>query len=81
MWHGSWEPALPAAMRRPDAVLHCSPPTVHQQTCALVVPPAVPQEWNEIQFNGVYYEPPEVGYPGVLEEGKSYTFKYPRPER
>eukprot|EP00889_Picochlorum_renovo_P000037 jgi/Picre1/27067/NNA_000037.t1 len=39
------------------------------------------QEWNEIQFNGVYWEPPEKGEPGVLEDGKSYTFKYPRPPR
>ncbi|PSC69000.1 starch branching enzyme isoform B [Micractinium conductrix] len=39
------------------------------------------QEWNEIQFNGVHYEPPEVGRPGVLEADKSYTFKYPRPPK
>lgn len=39
------------------------------------------QEWNEIQYNGVHYEPPEVGEPGVLEDGKSYTFKFPRPPR
>jgi 1,4-alpha-glucan branching enzyme len=29
----------------------------------------------------VYWEPPEKGEPGVLEDGKSYTFKYPRPPR
>lgn len=39
------------------------------------------QEWNEIQFNGVYYEPLEKSAPGVLEEGKEYVFKYPRPQR
>ncbi|EFN58941.1 hypothetical protein CHLNCDRAFT_29960 [Chlorella variabilis] len=40
------------------------------------------QEWNEIQFNGVYYEPPGgPGLPGVIEEDKKYTFKYPRPPR
>jgi len=40
------------------------------------------QEWNEIQFNGVYYDPPETSAePGVLEEGKKYVFKYPRPPR
>ena len=44
--------------------------------------PHVLQEWNEIQYNGVYWEPPlGPGKPGVLEEGKSYTFKYPRPPR
>lgn len=39
------------------------------------------QEWNEVQFNGVYYEPPGVSEPGVLEPDKNYTFKYPRPPR
>ncbi len=44
------------------------------------------QEWNEIQFNGVYWEPPTVGAPGELPDGATgkdhkYTFKYPRPVR
>lgn len=39
------------------------------------------QEWNEIQYNGVHYEPAEAAAPGVYEEGKAYTFKYDRPER
>jgi len=39
------------------------------------------QEWNEIQFNGMYYEPLEKSAPGVLEENKEYVFKYPRPQR
>ncbi len=39
------------------------------------------QEWNEIQYNGVHYEPPEVGEPGEIAEGKRYTFKYPRPPK
>ncbi len=40
------------------------------------------QEWNEVQFNGVYYEPPEgQGEPGVLSPDAKYTFKWPRPER
>ncbi len=40
------------------------------------------QEWNEIQFNGVYYEPPEAGAPGELPSfDTSYSFKYPRPKR
>ncbi len=45
--------------------------------------PAAPaeQEWNEIQYNGVYYEPPEVGAPGEVHPDKAYTFKYPRPPR
>jgi 1,4-alpha-glucan branching enzyme len=41
------------------------------------------QEWNEIQFNGVYYEPPFKGIPGEIpaDENTAYTFKYPRPPR
>lgn len=39
------------------------------------------QEWNEIQYNGVHYQPLEAGAPGVYEENKAYTFKYPRPSR
>lgn len=39
------------------------------------------QEWNEIQFNGVYYEPMEASEPGVFHKEKAYTFKYPRPQR
>ena len=39
------------------------------------------QEWNEIQYNGVYWQPPEAGAPGVYDSAKSYTFKYERPER
>jgi 1,4-alpha-glucan branching enzyme len=39
------------------------------------------QEWNEIQFNGVHWEPQEKGAPGEIAADKSYTFKYPRPPR
>jgi len=38
------------------------------------------QEWNEIQFNGVYYAPPNKGLPGEEPTfDTSYTFKYARP--
>ena len=41
------------------------------------------QEWNEIQFNGVYYEPPRKAAPGVVPTSpdESYQFAYPRPKR
>jgi 1,4-alpha-glucan branching enzyme len=39
------------------------------------------QEWNEVLFNGVYYEPPQKGAPGEIHPNKSYTFKYPRPPK
>jgi 1,4-alpha-glucan branching enzyme len=39
------------------------------------------QEWNEIQFNGVYYDPPKAAAPGVYDKEKAYTFKWPRPQR
>jgi 1,4-alpha-glucan branching enzyme len=42
---------------------------------------ALLQEWNEIQYNGVHYEPPLVGAPGEIHEDKTYTFKYPRPQK
>lgn len=69
----------PAQPRLPG---YCSLPS---RACNALTPsPCHPnlQEWNEIQYNGVYWEPPQgPGKPGVLEEGKSYTFKYPRPPR
>ncbi len=47
--------------------------------CACV---GLSQEWNEILYNGVYYEPPEgPGAPGEIDPNKKYTFKYPRPPR
>ena len=41
------------------------------------------QEWNEVQFNGVYYDPPLTGEPGVAPASPdhAYTFKWPRPAR
>ena len=39
------------------------------------------QEWDEVQYNGVYWDPPEVGAPGEVDPDKKYTFKYPRPKR
>ena len=40
------------------------------------------QEWDEIQFNGVYYAPPKQGAPGAEPTfDTSYTFQYPRPKR
>ena len=40
------------------------------------------QEWNEIQFNGVYYAPPEKGEPGAEPTAETaYTFKYARPSK
>lgn len=35
----------------------------------------------QVQFNGVYYEPPKVSPAGELRENEQYTFKWPRPER
>lgn len=39
------------------------------------------QEWNEIQYNGVHWEPEQVGAPGEVHSDKKYTFKYPRPPK
>ena len=34
------------------------------------------QEWDEVQYNGVYWDPPEVGAPGEVDPDKKYTFKF-----
>ncbi|KAG1664935.1 hypothetical protein FOA52_004457 [Chlamydomonas sp. UWO 241] len=39
------------------------------------------QEWNEIQFNGVNWQPEEIGAPGEIHPDKKYTFKYPKPPK
>uniref|UniRef100_A0A7R9V751 1,4-alpha-glucan branching enzyme n=1 Tax=Chlamydomonas euryale TaxID=1486919 RepID=A0A7R9V751_9CHLO len=39
------------------------------------------QEWDEIQFNGVHWDPQEKGEPGEVHADKTYTFKYPRPPK
>jgi len=41
------------------------------------------QAAGEIQFNGVHWDPPKVGAPGVAppDADTAYTFKYPRPPR
>lgn len=39
------------------------------------------QEWNEILFNGVYYQPMKKSPPGVFIPDHIYQFKYPRPAR
>lgn len=39
------------------------------------------QEWDEIQYNGVYWQPAEAGAPGEVHPDKSYTFAYPRPNK
>lgn len=31
------------------------------------------QEWNEVQFNGVHWEPPQKGAPGEIDPDKTYT--------
>ena len=58
-------------------------PTIHRPHIPKSVTHYVAaQEWNEIQFNGVFYSPPlGPGEPGVLDAEHSYTFKYPRPDR
>ena len=85
---GVWELFLPDNQDGTSAIPHRSKIKIRLETAYGEFVERIPawikwatQEWNEIQFNGVYWEPPEVGEPGVLEEGKSYTFKYPRPPR
>ncbi len=39
------------------------------------------QAWDEVQFNGCYWEPEGESEPGVFEQDKKYQFKYDRPKR
>ena len=39
------------------------------------------QAWDEIQFNGCYWDPPQTSEPGVLEPESKYQFKWPRPPK
>mmetsp|Transcript_39286 Transcript_39286/g.84109 ORF Transcript_39286/g.84109 Transcript_39286/m.84109 type:complete len:891 (+) Transcript_39286:181-2853(+) len=39
------------------------------------------QAWDEVQFNGCYWEPEGTSEPGVFEQDKKYQFKYNRPKR
>lgn len=85
---GVWELFLPDNADGSSAIQHrtkikCRLETSHGQWLERI--PAwikwATQEWNEIQYNGVYYEPPEKGAPGEIHQNKSYTFKYPRPPK
>jgi 1,4-alpha-glucan branching enzyme len=85
---GVWELFLPDAADGTPAIPHRTKIKTRLETAHGEWVERIPawvkwatQEWNEVQFNGVHWEPPEKGAPGVLEEGKSYTFKYPRPPR
>jgi hypothetical protein len=47
----------------------------------LLVSSVLSQEWNEIQYNGVNWQPEEIGAPGEVHPDKQYTFTHPRPAR
>ncbi|KAG2445373.1 hypothetical protein HYH02_008838 [Chlamydomonas schloesseri] len=86
--YGVWELFLPDGPDGTPAIPHRS-----KVKCRLETPdgqwveriPAwikwATQAWNEIQFNGVHWDPPETGAPGEIASDKKYTFKYPRPPR
>ncbi|KAL4540883.1 hypothetical protein Ndes2437B_g05288 [Nannochloris sp. 'desiccata'] len=85
---GTWELFLPDAADGTPAITHRTKVKARVETAYGEWVERIPawikwatQEWNEIQYNGVHYEPTEVGAPGEIHPDKAYTFKYPRPPR
>ncbi|GMH39251.1 hypothetical protein BSKO_07149 [Bryopsis sp. KO-2023] len=85
---GIWELFLPDNQDGSSAIPHRSKIKVRLETDAGQWVERIPawikwatQEWDEIQYNGVYWEPESVGRPGEIDPDKAYTFAYPRPKR
>ncbi|KAK9839287.1 hypothetical protein WJX81_005730 [Elliptochloris bilobata] len=86
---GVWSLFLPDGADGSPVIAHRTKVKVRVETAYGEIVERIPawvkwatQEWNEVQFNGVYYAPPKVGAPGALPDAEtSYTFRYPRPPR
>ena len=86
--YGVWELFLPNGPGGEPAIPHRSKVKVRLETDELGTVDRIPawiswatQEWNEVQFNGCYWDPPTTSAPGVFEDESKYTFKYERPQR
>ncbi|MEW5313430.1 MAG: hypothetical protein WDW38_004999 [Sanguina aurantia] len=86
--YGVWELFLPDAVDGTPCVAHRSKIKCRLETADSHWVERIPawikwasQAWNEIQFNGVHWDPPRVGAPGEIASDATYTFKYPRPPR
>lgn len=86
---GVWELFLPDGPDGTPAIPHRSVLKCRLEDCDGKWVDRIPayikwatQKWDEVQYNGCHWEPPlGKGKPGVLAEGYTYTFKYPRPAR
>jgi len=86
---GTWTLFLPDAADGTSAIPHRTKVKARLETAYGEWVERIPawikwatQEWNEIQFNGVYYAPPNKGLPGAEPTfDTSYTFKYARPSK
>ncbi|MEW5315348.1 MAG: hypothetical protein WDW38_006786 [Sanguina aurantia] len=85
---GTFELFLPDAEDGSPAVAHKSKIKCRLETATGKWVDRIPawvkwatQEKGEILFNGVHYAPPTAGEPGEVHQDKSYTFKYPRPDK
>jgi 1,4-alpha-glucan branching enzyme len=85
---GVWQLFLPDAADGTPAIAHKTKVKARVETAYGEWVDRIPawikwatQEWNEIQYNGVHWQPPEAGAPGEVAEGKAYTWKWPRPPK
>ena len=85
---GVWELFLPDTEEGESAIEHrsrvkCRLESESGEWCERI--PAwikwATQAWDEVQFNGCYYEPEGTSEPGVYEADKKYQFKYNRPKK
>eukprot|EP00210_Caulerpa_lentillifera_P003282 g3133.t1 len=85
---GLWQLFLPDKADGTPAIPHRTKIKCRLETCYGEWVERIPawikwatQEWNEVLFNGVYWDPPKTSKPGVFEKDSKYVFKYPRPPR
>lgn len=85
---GVWQLFLPDAPDGAPAIAHGSKVKTRLETAYGEWVDRIPawirwatQDAGEVQYNGVYYDPPARAPPGELVEGAAYTFRYPRPPR
>lgn len=86
--YGVWNLFLPDAADGSSAITHRTKIKARVQTAYGEWVERIPayikwatQEWNEIQYNGVYWQPEGDAPPGEYIMDKNYVFKYPRPAK
>jgi len=86
--YGVWNLFLPDTADGSSAITHRTKIKARVQTAYGEWVERIPayikwatQEWNEIQYNGVYWQPEGEAPPGEYIKDKNYVFKYPRPPK